>query len=305
MKKTLLYSSLTALLLGLLSWTAHTQTQLNSLTRATMSSATVTVNAKTPMTIGTNYRMTAPASAPTVTTSATVGIGCSNIHTYHWYTAWVNEAGVTALSPASLDWIPSPTLKKATITRVGNPPANAKGWLVYMSNEQDGDAGKFLTASGGAAATLEAGFIASGTTSVTFNCAITGMTYASAPSAGLRALTSINVLGDQLVGRASFAGGNINLITENANVSNLAMLNNETLALTATTNAAPTNGVRLDADNGTLDVYKGGAVAGRTRETSWMPPECPADVQDMEVGVCYDQATGKLKVRDAAGVRDL
>lgn len=73
----------------------------------------------------------------------------------------------------------------------------------------------------------------------------------------------------------------------------------------STTNAVTPNGMKLNADTGDIETYKGGVVAGRNRGTSWMPPECPSDTSTMGIGVCYDQATGRMKLRDAAGVRDL
>ena len=62
---------------------------------------------------------------------------------------------------------------------------------------------------------------------------------------------------------------------------------------------------KRDADTGTLDTYKDGALSEINRGTSWQPPFCPTDVNDMGVGFCYDTATGKMKIRDAAGARDL
>lgn len=85
----------------------------------------------------------------------------------------------------------------------------------------------------------------------------------------------------------------------------IALQNFTGVKFNSTSQAVTPNGMKLDADTGDIETYKGGLVAGRNRGTSWMPPECPAIVGDMGLGFCYDQATGKIKVKDAAGVRDL
>lgn len=77
------------------------------------------------------------------------------------------------------------------------------------------------------------------------------------------------------------------------------------LKLGATSNAVTPAGIKLDADTGDIETYKNGTLSTRDRGTSWQPPFCPPDPNDMGVGFCYDAATGKMKVRDAAGVRDL
>src|SRR5258705_1224754 len=90
-----------------------------------------TKGANSPLKLTADYTMTAPSTGPTVITSGSVAASCSNAKSYEWYTAKVNEGGVTALSPASVAWVPSPNLRKATITRTDTPSGNEKGWLLY------------------------------------------------------------------------------------------------------------------------------------------------------------------------------
>lgn len=206
-----------------------------SLTAA--STAVLKAVIKSPLKIGNEYTMVAPVSAPTVTTSATLGLSCSNIKSYVAYTAPVNEAGVGTLSPASIALTPTSNQKKLTVTRISTAASNEMGWLVFMT--VNGGATYYLESSATAApSTIASAINSSGTTSATFFCAETsltldgarglGCTGSGAPLscctgsgtgtcvAGQRDHSSINKVAQGIIAAATFGGGTQNPITENA-----------------------------------------------------------------------------------------
>lgn len=130
---------------------------------------------KSPLKLGTDYTMPAPATAPTVATTALSGVACSSAHSYTWYYAWVNDGGISALSPGSTPIVPT-NLKQIAVTITGTAPSNAKGLEIFFSREDAPTVISLVSSSGTTfATTLDGGFLSTGTTTKNENCTQTGV----------------------------------------------------------------------------------------------------------------------------------
>lgn len=208
MKKALLFLVLT--IAAVLAFVPPARTQiLNAVTRGMMSSGIVTVNAKTPLTIGTNYTMSNPAIAPSGVASATSGSCTTGGNSpYRFYTAWANLSGITNLSPASAN-VNGTFLKRVVVTRTETVPSGAMGWLVYWSGTTDSHAVKRLCSAGSADSVL----VASGTSTYDCACGATGTVHGGTNQTGIKSLTSINTLANNVIGMGT-VGATIGSATE-------------------------------------------------------------------------------------------
>lgn len=267
---------------------------------------------KSPLRIMVDYSMADPTTAPTVAQSAAGGL-CLNGSTYAFAQACANESGVTAPGPFS-NTITMGATKKVTVTFTGSCPANALGKIVYWKRTS----GTPTTPALCGVTTLESAFVAIGT--ATFDCTCSGSTANPGNQTGVKTVFSINQLGNNLAGRATFAGGNLNLITENGAQGDLSIITGtsvvlggngdvtgaRTLGMSSSTVAAPSSGWKFDGDTNSIDLYKGGALAVQTRSNEWIPPDCATtDGPGTFGGFCKDAATGAVLFRDSGGVRIL
>ena len=63
---------------------------------------------------------------------------------------------------------------------------------------------------------------------------------------------------------------------------------------------------KRDADTGGLDTYKDGTLTTREGVNEWIPPDCAtSDDPQTFGGFCKDAATGRIRYRDAGGVKEL
>jgi len=46
-------------------------------------------------------------------------------------------------------------------------------------------------------------------------------------------------------------------------------------------------------------------TAESSRTGTLVLPDCPINLSDMRIGFCKDMSSGKIKIRDGSGVRDL
>jgi hypothetical protein len=84
----------------------------------------------------------ADMGAPTASQGATSGGECSSALTYRTYVLAFNQAGTTAISAASNDFVPSTTTSKITVTRGSLPSGTVTNWQAYWSSSADGHATK-------------------------------------------------------------------------------------------------------------------------------------------------------------------
>lgn len=184
MKKTLGFLSVTAIFAFLLWGIAYPQTVINGITAATLQARAWVFTAiqdftskglKSPLKVGSDYTMTAPATGPNAVISATGG-SCSTGTTYRWYEMDGNAGGFTTPSPAGGDYTPGAGLKKADVTFTTTAPTNAVGKVLLFSRSNDSHSIKYIAAVGASApTTADAAYISSGTTTATVNCLTTGL----------------------------------------------------------------------------------------------------------------------------------